>query len=92
MCVVLCREGTGAMASRMAMALLAWSMICGAAVQAYDDFDFFYFVQQVCVCMSYLSHWNSPCIELRVMLSSTKRLLENRAICFLGLVFTIFYC
>lgn len=40
-------KGTAAMPSIMLVALVAWSMICGLAVQAQDDFDFFYFVQQV---------------------------------------------
>lgn len=39
-------KGTAAMPSIMLVALVAWSMICGLAVQAQDDFDFFYFVQQ----------------------------------------------
>ena len=47
------------MASRMILALLAWSIICGVVVQAHDDFDFFYFMQQV-VAMLYLSDLNSP--------------------------------
>lgn len=34
------------MASKMIVALLVWSSFCGAVVQA-QDFDFFYFVQQV---------------------------------------------
>lgn len=39
-------KGTAAMPPIMLVALVAWSMICGLAVQAQDDFDFFYFVQQ----------------------------------------------
>ena len=34
------------MASKTVVALVVWSMFCGAMVQA-QDFDFFYFVQQV---------------------------------------------
>jgi hypothetical protein len=34
------------MASKTVVALVVWSMFCGAVVQA-QDFDFFYFVQQV---------------------------------------------
>jgi len=51
--VGLARE-TAAMTSRVVVALLAWSVICGTVVQATKDFDFFYFVQQV----------RAPCLAL----------------------------
>lgn len=40
------KEKAAMMASKTVVALVVWSMFCGAVVQA-QDFDFFYFVQQV---------------------------------------------
>lgn len=48
--LMVCRKeelGRGtAMASNMVVALVVWSLFCGTVVQA-QNFDFFYFVQQV---------------------------------------------